>query len=102
MFEVRLGVISIFDNDRFDVVKVEALGSGLHKFNSLLASNLYYSQMYKTYSPHITIAYIKKGTCRNLIGNEIFKDKTWKASSIIFSSRNRTKTKIPLKLTTIS
>lgn len=64
--------IDIFENEEFDVVKLNV------KKNSILnklfnrASELPNDNIYKEYNPHITIAYVKKGTGKK------YKDKSYK------------------------
>lgn len=97
-FEVELGVVSLFtSHDKFDVVKLEASGSGLFKLNKLLRNNFNYTNKFPEYKPHVTIAYIKKD-----LGNELVKDDTFKGQSFLvdkvkFSSKNGSSRMMPLK-----
>ena len=100
-FEVRLGHISVFTtNEEFDVIKIEALSSSLFYLNHLLRTNLPNTSNYSVYKPHVTIAYVKKGTdYKNLIGDDYFKEWKWTNSTVIFSSKNGQKT--PIRLNTL-
>jgi 2'-5' RNA ligase len=99
-FEVRLGCVSIFTNNKdFDVVKIEAISPSLFYFNQLLKTNIQNTPSYNTYHPHVTIAYIKKDLYQNLVGSSNFRDWRWTASSVIFSSTSGEKT--PIRLNTL-
>lgn len=94
-FEIKLGRVSIFaTNDDFDVVKVEAYSPGLFHLNQLLKNNISHTSCYNTFKPHVTIAYVKKNSCDNLIGNNCFRNWRWIANTAIFSSTNGDKTAI--------
>lgn len=94
-FHIKLGKISKFEGLDYDVIKIEVIGSDLNKANKVIA-NLPYTNKYKTYSPHCTIAYVKKGSCDHLLGKEAFKGLTIPVKAITFRSKTRTKTKLPL------
>jgi 2'-5' RNA ligase len=94
-FHIKLGKISKFEGINYDVIKIEVISSDLHKANKVIAK-LPHTNKYKTYSPHCTLAYVKKGSCDHLLGKEIFKGLTIPVNSITFSSKTRTKTKLPL------
>jgi len=97
-FDIKLSNISIFtDNAAFDVVKIDAASPSLNYYNSLLRNNIDNTQCFNNYQPHVTVAYVKKGTCFDLCGNTEFKTTKWKVNSLIFSSKNGEKTPIILK-----
>lgn len=59
--------IGVFQNEEFDVVKFNViLNKELKKINEALCQ-LPYTNDYEEYSPHITIAYVKKGTGKKYI-----------------------------------
>lgn len=98
-FEVQLGKISLFTtNDNFDVLIVEVHGDELHELHHKL-TKIPHSSTHPVYKPHVTIAYVKKGTCKNLKNAEPFKNKICKVNNLIFSSKDRKKTVIPFKNT---
>jgi 2'-5' RNA ligase len=95
-FKLKLGQVSLFkNNDKFDVIKLEVNSPDLIKLNKLLRDNLKVTETHP-YSPHVTIAYVKKNSCDVLNKNTLFKNKAWDADKIIFSSKNGTKTQIKL------
>ena len=96
-FEIRLGKVSIFTMcSKFDVIKIEVDSPALHKLNFMLRQ-LPNTQYYSTFRPHITIAYLKKGAGQELVGDTTFLNRYWVPKSVVFSSRNNTRTIIPLK-----
>lgn len=60
--EIKIEGIDIFENDKFDVVKFNISKSDILQelFDEL--SKLPNSNTFKNFTPHITIAYVKKGT----------------------------------------
>ena len=60
-FMINLKSISIFENELFDVVKFDVESLTLTRLNKL-ASEYPNDDKYPEYHPHMTIAYVKKGT----------------------------------------
>jgi len=59
--KVKIGGIGIFENDGFDVVKLNVIpDGGLQQLHDMI-SQLPNSDQYPEYKPHITIAYVRKG-----------------------------------------
>lgn len=97
-FEVRLGDVTLFENhDKFDVVKLDASGTGLFKLNRLLRSNFHYTNRFPEYKPHVTIAYVRKDTSGSLAKDDTFKGEKFLVEEIKFSSKNGSAHTIPLK-----
>jgi 2'-5' RNA ligase len=97
-FEVKLGQVSLFTTDKsFDVVKIEADSPSLFYLNRLLRNNVECTQMYKSYSPHVTIAYTDKNRIKIKDGGT-FKNWRWTVNTVIFSSKDGTRT--PIRLNT--
>lgn len=65
---VQLQKISTFDNPKYDVVKFDVGGKGLHEANAML-SKLPHTNEHPEYHPHATIAYVKPG-----LGDKYSKD----------------------------
>jgi 2'-5' RNA ligase len=64
-FYINLKSISIFENDKYDVVKFDVEKSDiLIKLNKICKLYPHVSK-YPEYHPHLTIAYVKKGTFKN-------------------------------------
>jgi 2'-5' RNA ligase len=64
-FKINTTRISIFENDDFDVVKLDVSSKILHDLNEKF-SELPNEDEHPKYHPHITLAYVKKGMGKNL------------------------------------
>jgi len=71
--EVQLYKISLFENDEYDVLKIDADSDALSELNSAISEKLETEDSHPTYNPHATIAYIKSGRGKKYITN--FEDK---------------------------
>jgi hypothetical protein len=59
--EISLSKITTFDNPKYDVVKFDVEGDGLHDMNKALRDNFPYTNDYPDYHPHSTIGYVQPG-----------------------------------------
>jgi hypothetical protein len=77
-FSIEIDGVDIFENKDYDVVKFNVKKNDLLQsiFDSL--STLPNSNSFKDYKPHITIAYVKKGTGKKYIKS----DYKWKVDNI--------------------
>jgi hypothetical protein len=73
-FSIQLGGVSLFENDLFDVVKLDVISEQLHELNGQISAAFPVESKFKDYIPHATIAYVKKGKGRALLTRDIFKD----------------------------
>jgi 2'-5' RNA ligase len=94
-FEIKLGKISKFTNDDYDVLKIEVESDTLRKLNDKL-KKLKYTSTYNSYKPHCTLAYVKKDTCENLIGSKEFFNKKIEVKELVFSPSTGETVKIKL------
>lgn len=60
-FVIRFGKISYFEQSDYDVMKFEIESPYLYKINTLMRSELDYTNLFLKYKPHCTIAYVRKG-----------------------------------------
>lgn len=65
-FEVRLGNVTLFENEEFDVVKVEVHSDALVTLSNAIRAACPNENKYPDYIPHCTIAYVKKGRAEKL------------------------------------
>lgn len=65
---------SLFENEKFDVLKMTAHNDNLFKTNKKIRENCEYKNDYPVYKPHITIAYLKSGRGKKYV-EEKFKKK---------------------------
>ena len=54
--------ISLFENEKFDVLKFDIQSADLNKLNRQIMDNFDITTSYKTYHAHLTIAYLRPGT----------------------------------------
>ena len=93
----KLGRISAFDNnEEYDVIKVEVISPDLHRLHKSLKA-LPHHDKHPRYQPHVTIAYVKKGKGKRIIGNGAFDGEIVKSDKVTFVSFNNEKTEIELK-----
>ena len=90
--------ISFFENDDYDVLKVDVESEKLNEYNNFFRENYPYTNEYEDYHAHITLSYINKGNgdkyTSEEIKNEIFnKLKEIKGVYYIFSDAERNKTR---------
>lgn len=65
---VTIDNISIFENEKFDVVKYDVpVTKELKKYREYFINKYPNTQTYKDYHPHMTIAYVKPGTGKKYI-----------------------------------
>lgn len=85
--ELSMGNVSCFcDNPEYDVLNV-SIDSDLNDLHGYLSDNIEHTKMFDTYTPHITLAYLKKNACKNLQGSDAFKGMKDKPSETVFSNR---------------
>jgi len=82
--EATLGKMSVFENDKYDVLKVDVTGESLHDLNGKL-SELPNEQTFPEYKPHLTIAYLKKGEGAKYAGDPRFEGQKLSFDTLTFS-----------------
>ena len=95
--DISIGKISRFLNDGFDVIKCEIISKDLHELNGDLSKKFkeVISNDYPDYKPHLTLAYVKQGSCKDLDGKTPFKGNL-SFQEAVYSDPEENKTKIPL------
>lgn len=70
----ELGQISKFSNADvpYDVLKIEVKSPHLNKIHEMIRKNFDNNYKWPQYNPHVTLAYVKKGTCNEYVGNKTF------------------------------
>jgi hypothetical protein len=94
-FEITLGKCSKFSPAEYDVLKCDVEGEELYRLNSLLKT-LPYTNSYNEYIPHLTLGYVKPGSCDHLVGQNIFSGHKFTINTLVFSDSNSNKTKITI------
>ncbi len=95
--DIRLGAVTIFHNDNFDVIKIDVKCKALHELYSILSDKFPHKKTHPIYIPHITIAYVKKGKGKDLNNNDFFQGKKFTAKQILFSNKNGIKSFLSLR-----
>jgi 2'-5' RNA ligase len=87
--------VSLFENEKYDVLKFDVKGKNLHNCNNLL-KNLPHTNNFPNYHPHLTIGYLKPGIGKkytNMLKEYEFELQPQYA---VYSSPDGTKTKIKI------
>ena len=74
-FPITLGKISLFKNEKNDVVKLDIESPELHVLNQRISDAIPHEDTYPDYKPHATLAYVKPGSCDQMAGVNPFKAK---------------------------
>lgn len=76
--------VSLFENEKYDVLKFDVQNENLHKINAEL-SKLPHTTDFPNYHPHATLGYLKPGAGKKYV--ELFKDKTYEVhpNRIVYS-----------------
>lgn len=95
--DVELGELSIFSNETCDVLKVGVRGDAIHLLHNRLKNAVSApGNLFDTYIPHLTIAYLKKGEGKKYIGNKIFAGEKITFDTLTYSKKEGRKVMIPL------
>lgn len=91
-----LGKTSIFENEQYDVLKVDVDSPDLHALNAKLRAGTEHTSTFPDDQPHLTLAYLKKGAGKKYVGRTDFEGHTLKFDEVEFSSKDGTVYGIPL------
>lgn len=85
--QLVLANASLFENEKYDVLKFDVKNSALHEINSKLAE-LPHTTNFPNYHPHATVGYLKPGTGRKY--TEKFKNQEYTVipEKIVYSKPN--------------
>lgn len=89
--KVSLGKIAKFDTDEdYDVIKVDVNGKDLHKLHKEIEKEIGCpGNTYPEYKPHLTIAFVKKGSCDDLIGESPFEGDEFELNGYDYSQAGK-------------
>lgn len=72
-FPIMVGAVSLFKtNPKYDVIKLNVESPWLRKLHDDLKQSVPNEDKWPEYSPHVTIAYVKKGSCDKMEGTDLF------------------------------
>lgn len=95
--EATMGSVSTFEGKDYDVLKCDVDSPHLHALHHRIKAATDCHLTHPTYNPHVTIAYIKKGTSACYVGDQRFAGKKVVFPTLTFSSHAGDKTHLPLK-----
>lgn len=84
--KVRLGKISKFEPEDYDVIKVEVESDDLHALHDVVKALGVPGETYPDYKPHLTLAYVQKGSCDDLLGQSPFEGEEFELTSFDYSA----------------
>jgi 2'-5' RNA ligase len=87
----ELGQISKFENADapYDVLKIEVKSPHLNKIHEMIRKNFDNNYQWPEYNPHVTLAYVKKGTCNEYVGNKTFEGMKVMFETFMYSNGDR-------------
>jgi len=87
----ELGQISKFENADapYDVLKIEVKSPHLNKIHEMIRKNFDNNYQWPQYNPHVTLAYVKKGTCNEYVGNKTFEGMKVMFETFMYSNGDR-------------
>jgi len=85
--KVSLDKVSKFDNNEdYDVIKIDVKGEDLHKLHKQIEKEIGCpGNTYPEYKPHLTIAFVKKDSCNDLIGSDPFEGEEFELNGYDYS-----------------
>jgi len=89
-FNVEIKRVSIFENEKFDVVKFDVDGKELRSLNEIFCKLPNHDEYKDEYRPHMTLAYLKKGFGKKFIKTPT-KTAKIKIETIVYSDRGEKK-----------
>ena len=87
----KLGAIKKFEKEDSDVIYIEVISDDLINKNKEISNFVNYSSDYNKYIPHLTLAYVKKGSNDSLLNNNRFLDRLFKDLPLLFCHKNEKK-----------
>lgn len=82
---VVLDKITMFENDEFNVLKIDVLSQDLRKLNKLISDNMETTDTHLVYKPHLTLAYLQKDYGKEFVGDTRFQGKQLMFDNLVFS-----------------
>lgn len=88
----KLSKLSLFENEKYDVLKFDVVSPDLNKLNKECCEKLEYTNKYPDYKCHATVAYLKpgKGKKYTKLKSELF-GKEYSTDKFIFSDNQKNK-----------
>ena len=85
----KMGKVSIFESEDYDVLKVDIDSQDLHDANARVGDTVDLpGETFSDYQPHVTIAYLQKGEGQKYVGDTSFEGTEIVFDEVMFSSKN--------------
>lgn len=93
---IELGQVTKFDGDDRDVLKIDVVSDRLVQLNAVLVETFKdrVTVTFPDYHPHVTLAYVRKGTCADVVGSQYFEGDYFVMDEAIYSGPGRVKTRL--------
>lgn len=90
---VNLNTVTRFENDEYDVIKVDVDSDDLHKLSDEIREHFRgrLEITFPEYHPHMTLAYVKKGSMPHVDGYDMFKGKNFVFDEFVYSDAEENK-----------
>jgi 2'-5' RNA ligase len=85
--KATLGKVSMFEQDDYDVVKIDIKSDDLHRLHKKLSDNLENENSFPEYKPHVTISYVKQGSGETYSGSTDFEGIELSFDRVRFSTK---------------
>lgn len=95
-FWVELSDVTLFENEKYDVLKIDVTSGELKRLNLLVRKNIEFTSKFTDYKPHLTLAYLKKGKGKDYVSS-IFRGTSVAVRELVFSPPEGKKTSVFLK-----
>lgn len=87
--KAKMGKVSIFETDKYDVVKVDIESEDLQAANKRVGETVELpGETFKGYKPHATIAYVKKGEGKKYVGDTSFEGKEITVDRVVLVAKD--------------
>lgn len=92
------GKTAIFESPEHDVLYLEVISKDFVDLHQFLSNSLTNKQTHKEYIPHLTLAYLKKGTSKKYVGKKVVSsDLVLSFTQVSFTNKDKVRTVIPLR-----
>jgi 2'-5' RNA ligase len=92
---IQLKGLSLFHQKGYDVLKVDVESEDLRRINGTIKNNTDSADTHPKYNPHVTVAYLKKGTGQKYM-DSMSLNKSFVGRGVIFSDTAGREVNIPL------
>lgn len=101
---ITLGAVSAFENDAkpYDVLKLDVHSDALHALHHALRGAADHKDQWPTYTPHLTVAYLRKGMAQHYVGDNRFSGTVLQFPALTFFPYTGDRSDLPFKLGTDS